>query len=72
MAASHVESWKDSEIGGHHFQGFIDGRDLTMQPREVVERVKHELILSIVNRIMTEIGPRLDEAIVRAWERKSE
>jgi hypothetical protein len=71
MAASHVESWKDERIRGHQFRGVIDDLDLSMQPREVVERVKCELVSSIVNRIMQELGPRIDEAIIRAWEQKS-
>jgi hypothetical protein len=71
MAASHVESWKDERIRGHQFRGVIDDCDLSMQLREVVERVKCELVSSIVNRIMQELGPRIDQAIIRAWEQKS-
>ena len=72
MAATHIESWKDEQLRGHQFRGVIDDRDLSMSPQEVVERVKCELVSSIVNRIMDELGPRLDEAIVDAWRRHSE
>ena len=68
MSASHVESWKDERIRGHHFRGVIDDRDLSMQPGEVIERVKCELVASIVHRIMDEIGPRIDDAIMIAWQ----
>lgn len=71
MEASHVESWKDERIRGHQFRGVIDDRDLSMQPREVIERVKCELVSSIVNRLMQELGPRIDEAIIRAWRDRS-
>ena len=43
MAASHVESWKDERIHGHQFRGVIDDSDLSLQPQEVIERVKREL-----------------------------
>jgi hypothetical protein len=71
MTASHVESWKDARVRGHQFRGVIDDRDLSMQPMEVVERVKCELVSSIVNRIMQELGPRIDEAIIHAWKQES-
>lgn len=71
MSASHVESWHDQAIRGHQFRGVIDDRDLSMHPREVVERVKCELVSSIVNRIMQELGPRIDQAILEAWGQKT-
>lgn len=72
MTASHVESWKDHSILGHQFRGVIDDRDLAMTPQEVIERVKCELVSSIVNRIMLELGPRIDNAIKDAWKDRSD
>lgn len=71
MAASHVESWRDKTNLGHRFHGVIDDRDLAMAPQEVIERVKCELVSSIVNRIMQELGPRIDKAISDAWKEPS-
>ncbi len=70
MSTSYVESWRDPQVLGHRFRGLIDDRDLSMDPREVIERVKSELVSSIVSQIMNELGPAIDEAITSAWSDK--
>ncbi len=67
MSASFVESWKSEMSRSHHFQGEISDRDLSMDPRHVVAEVRSKLIGEIVSRIMEELGPRLDKAILAAW-----
>lgn len=68
---SQVESWRDERIQGHGFCGHISDHDLALDPREVVARVKTELIASIVSRMMEKLGPKMDEAIERAWRDES-
>ena len=64
---STVESWRSPDVLGHKFRGHISDEDLSMDPREVVERVKEKLIASIVERLMKKLGPKLDQAIETAW-----
>lgn len=69
MSASHVESWLDERNRMHQFQGAISCKDLAMDAGEVIARVRNQLVESIVNRMMEEIGPRIDEAIRQSWQK---
>jgi len=64
---SQVESWRNERIQGHEFRGHISDHELALDPREVVARIKTELVASIVARLMEKLGPKMDEAIERAW-----
>ena len=68
MTASHVESWRDERIRGHQFRGVIDDVDLSIKPEEVIERIKSELVALIVNQVMKELGPIINEALT--WNKK--
>ena len=68
MSASHVETWRNQQTRGFDFGGHINQRDLSMTKGEIIERIKGELVSSIVQQIMEEFGPLLDRAIRDCWK----
>jgi hypothetical protein len=65
--SSFVETWEDPDNRCHHVKGRISKRDLSMNASEVIAGVKGSIIDAIVERIMTDLGPRIDRAINEAW-----
>ena len=48
---------------GYLLDGFVPERDLLVDPDSTVIALKHAIIDSITQRIMSQLGPKIDEAI---------
>lgn len=66
--ASKIETWNDIENRSVELRGRISQRDLSFRPEDIVREVRHQIVDSITERIMENIGPKIDEALKRVFE----
>jgi hypothetical protein len=66
--ASKIETWNDIENRCVELRRRISQRDLSFRPEEIVREVRHQIVDSITERIMENIGAKIDEALKRVFE----
>ncbi len=67
---AHVESWKDEANRSHVFSGRIFDHELSLQPGEVIARVKDRIVFLIADQVMQELGPLIETAVRDALKKK--
>jgi len=58
---SEMYAWRDESVQGFQIRGTLDDRDIVMNPNEITQRVKCELVSRICDELMKDIKPKIKE-----------
>lgn len=67
-----IESYRDLANLATQVTATVYDRDLSFDPKHFVAEVRYKMICAIVERIMEQIGPKIDAAINEAFSVSSE
>ena len=62
-----IEVYRDSRLDRISISGHIDRKDIAFSPGEIVQATKFQLVSAIVDLMMEELGPKISEAIEKAF-----